>query len=70
MGRYKSRERANEEFWNIPMYPNQRSNTDAMIDRSRIVADAAEASHDLAPIAIHRNTTVDDMVASHWDKKQ
>lgn len=40
-----------------------------MKDHSKVVADAAQASHDLAPIAVAKNTTVDQMVADHQRKK-
>ena len=36
-----------------------------MKDQSKVVAEAAQASHDLAPIAVAKNTTVDQMVADH-----
>lgn len=38
---------------------------DRMKQHSKIVADAAEASDQLAPIARSRNTTVDQMVADN-----
>jgi hypothetical protein len=38
---------------------------EAMKDHSKVVAEAAEASHDLAPIAVAKNTTVGEMVAYH-----
>ena len=38
---------------------------EAMKENSRIVAEAAQASHDLAPIAKAKNTTVDQIVADH-----
>lgn len=38
---------------------------EAMKDHSKVVAEAAQASHDLAPIAVAKNTTVGEMVADH-----
>lgn len=40
-----------------------------MKEHSKVVAEAAQASSDLAPVAKAKNTTVDQMVADHQRKK-
>lgn len=40
-----------------------------MKDHSKVVAEAAQASHDLAPVAVAKNTTVGEMVADHQRAK-
>ena len=42
---------------------------EAMKEHSKVVADAAQANSDLAPIAVAKNTTVDQMVADHQRKQ-
>ena len=42
---------------------------EGMKEHSKVVADAAQASADLAPIAVAKNTTVGEMVADHQRQK-